>query len=173
MQGLPVLFIITTVDMPFFSIWFFFHGHSPFTGQQRKGEDISLSPLSYFPPLHRHLEINWAITAENLPLHIASSHTWTMNFLFLSASSQPLSDAPLVISDISWRPRHLCRAYIYSSLVLPLVFNALFLKPPHVFNFPCCFLSFFWFLSSDFILLLALILFFQLYCCKPSHVHYL
>ena len=48
----------------FFSIWVFFHEHSRFTGQQGKGQATSLTPLSHFHQFHRHLEINWAITAE-------------------------------------------------------------------------------------------------------------
>ena len=37
-----------------------------------KGEGISLTPHYYFHPLHRHLDISRAITAESSPLHIAS-----------------------------------------------------------------------------------------------------
>ena len=37
-----------------FLIWIFFHEHSPFTGQQGKGESIPLFPLYHFHPLHRH-----------------------------------------------------------------------------------------------------------------------
>ena len=47
----------------FFSIWVFFHEHSRFSGQQRKGEGISLIPLYHFHPLHRRLDI-----LENLSL---------------------------------------------------------------------------------------------------------
>ena len=39
----------------------FFHEHSDFTGQQGKGEAISLIPLYHFHPLHRHLDINQVI----------------------------------------------------------------------------------------------------------------
>ena len=59
----------------FFSIWVFFHAHSRFTGQQGKGKGIYLTPLYHFHPLHRHLDISRAITAESSPLHIASSQT--------------------------------------------------------------------------------------------------
>ena len=45
----------------FFSIWVFFHEHSRFTGQQGKGEAISLTPLCHFHPYHRHLDISQAI----------------------------------------------------------------------------------------------------------------
>ena len=57
----------------FFSIWVFFHEHSRFTGQQGKGEGIYLTPLYHFHPLHGHLDISRAVTAESSPLHIASS----------------------------------------------------------------------------------------------------
>ena len=59
----------------FFSVWVFFHEHSQFTGQQGKGEGIYLTPLYRFHPLHRHLDISRAITAESSPLHIAGSRT--------------------------------------------------------------------------------------------------
>ena len=61
----------------FFSILVFFHEHSQFTGQQGKGEGIYLTPLYHFHPLHRHLDISRAITAESSPLHIADSQTRT------------------------------------------------------------------------------------------------
>ena len=70
----------------FLSVWVFFHEHSWFTGQQEKGEAISLTPLYYFHPLHRHLKISQAITAESSPLHIAVSRTRTDSFWFPSAS---------------------------------------------------------------------------------------
>ena len=70
----------------FFSFWFFFHEHSEFTGQQGKGEAISLSTLYHFHPLHRHLDISWAVNAENSALHIGSSRAGTGNLWFPSAS---------------------------------------------------------------------------------------
>ena len=70
----------------FFSIWVFFHEHSQITGLQGKGEGISLTPHYHFHPLHRHLDISRAITAESSPLHIASSRTQTGNLWFPSAS---------------------------------------------------------------------------------------
>ena len=70
----------------FFSIWVFFHDHSRITGLQGKGEGISLTPHYHFHPLHRHLDISRAITAESSPLHIASSRTRTGNLWFPSAS---------------------------------------------------------------------------------------
>ena len=70
----------------FFSIKVFFHEHSQITGLQRKGEGISLTPHYHFHLLHRHLDINRAITAENSPLHIGSSQTRNGNLWFPSAS---------------------------------------------------------------------------------------
>ena len=69
----------------FFSIWVFSHNHSRITGLQGKGEDISLTARYHFPPLHRHLDIIRAITAESLPLHIRTSRTRTGNLWFLRA----------------------------------------------------------------------------------------
>ena len=60
--------------------WFirvFFHKHSRIIGLRGKGEGISLTHLYHFQPLHRHLDINWAITAESSPMHIGSSRTRT------------------------------------------------------------------------------------------------
>ena len=36
----------------------FFHEHSQITGQRGKGEDISLTPLYLFHPLHKNLDID-------------------------------------------------------------------------------------------------------------------
>ena len=69
----------------FFSIWVFFQKHPRFTGQQRKGEVIYLTPFYNVHPLHRNLDISRAIT-ESSPLHIASSRTQTVNFWFPSTS---------------------------------------------------------------------------------------
>ena len=70
----------------YFSTWVFFYEHSWITGLQGKGEGIPLTPHYHFDPLHTHLDISRAITAESSPLHIASSWTQTGNFWFLSAS---------------------------------------------------------------------------------------
>ena len=67
----------------------FFHEHSRFTGQQGKWKAISSTPFYHFPhfhPLHRHLCIIRAITAESSPLHIASSRTRTRGLWFPRAS---------------------------------------------------------------------------------------
>ena len=57
----------------FFFIWVFFHDHSRITGLQGKGGGISLTTHYHFHPLHRCLDISWAITAESSPLHMAGS----------------------------------------------------------------------------------------------------
>ena len=57
----------------FLSIWVFIHEHSRFTGEQGKGESISLIPLYHFQLLHRHLDIIRAIAVENSTSHIAIS----------------------------------------------------------------------------------------------------
>ena len=66
----------------FFSIWFFFHKYSRFTGQQVKGEAISLYSFNHFLPLHRHLGISWVIAAESSPLRIAGSRNRTWNLWY-------------------------------------------------------------------------------------------
>ena len=81
----------------FFSIWVFFHDHSRIIGRQGKEEGISLTPHYHFHPLHRHLDISRAITAESSPLHIGSSRTRTGNLWFPSASRGPLSYTNLLL----------------------------------------------------------------------------
>ena len=72
-------FILETKKKYFFSIWVFSHDHSRITGLQGKGKGISLTPHYHFHPLHRHLDISRAITAESSPLHIGSSRARTSN----------------------------------------------------------------------------------------------
>ena len=66
--------------------WVSFHNHSRITVLQGKGEDISLTPHYHFHPLHKHLDISGAITAESSSLHIGSTRTRTGNLWFPSAS---------------------------------------------------------------------------------------
>ena len=63
----------------FFLYLGFFHEHPRFTGQQGKDEAISLTPLYYFHPLHRHLDISRTIPAKSSPLHIASNRTFLVS----------------------------------------------------------------------------------------------
>ena len=78
------------IKSPFFfffiCIWIFFHNHSRATGLQGKGEGISLTSHYHFHPLHRHLDISQAITAESSPLHIGSNRTRTGKLWFPSVS---------------------------------------------------------------------------------------
>ena len=57
----------------FFCIWLLFQEYSRFTGQQVKGEAISLYPFYHFHPIHRLLDIIWVIVTEISPLSIAGS----------------------------------------------------------------------------------------------------
>ena len=65
----------------FFSIYLFFQEYLRFTGQQVKGEAISLFPFYHFQPLHRYLDISWVIAVESSPLCIAGSRNRAMNLL--------------------------------------------------------------------------------------------
>ena len=82
---LPVIFCT-------FSVFFFFLPGFSFTNIHHprdstgKGEGIYLTPLYHFQPLHRHLDISRAITAEVSPLHIASCRSRTRSLWFPSAS---------------------------------------------------------------------------------------
>ena len=92
-----------------FFFWVFFGEHSRFTGQQGKGEAISLTSLYHVHPLHRHLDISRAITADSSLVHIASSCTRTGKLWFPSTNRHPLNCTPLNIyygvlmsSGITW-----------------------------------------------------------------------
>ena len=69
----------------FFS-YVFFQEHSRFTGQQGKGEPISLTLLYHFHLLHRPLDTGQTLAAKSSPLHIVSSHTRAGNLWFSGAS---------------------------------------------------------------------------------------
>ena len=74
-----ISYFVFCFSVLFLSIRLFFHDHSRITGLQGKGEGVSVTPHYHFHPLHRHLDINWAITAEKSTLHIGSSRTQTGN----------------------------------------------------------------------------------------------
>ena len=76
---LTMKLVPTQISFLFFPIWVFFNEHLRITRMQVKGEDIPLTVHYHFHPLHRHLNISRAITAESSPLHIASSRTRTRN----------------------------------------------------------------------------------------------
>ena len=67
-------------------MWIFFDEDSRSTELQGKREGISLTPHYHLHPFHRHLDFSRAITAESLPLHIASSRTRTGNLWFPNES---------------------------------------------------------------------------------------
>ena len=54
------------------------------------------TPFYQFRPLHKHVEISRAVTAESSPLHIASDWNRTGNPCFLSARHYALSYAKLL-----------------------------------------------------------------------------
>ena len=69
-------YCIATVKNSYFSIFFFLFS--------------MLTPHCHFHPLHRHLDISWAITAEGSPLHIAATikRSWELSeTIFLSTFS--------------------------------------------------------------------------------------
>ena len=88
MKRLAYLFRFSvTLDVLFFSIWVFFHGHSRVTGLQGNGEGFFFFLTRHYPfhPLHRHLDISRASTAESSSL-LAGSRTRTGKLWFPSAS---------------------------------------------------------------------------------------
>ena len=66
-------------DLPITPFFFFLGFLSPtFTIHRTAGEEgegIYLTPLYHFHPIHRHIDISRAITAESSTLHIAGSRT--------------------------------------------------------------------------------------------------
>ena len=64
----------------FLSICLLLHEYLQFTGQQVKGEAISLYPFYHFLLLHRHSDTIWVVAAERSPLRIAGSRngTWDL-----------------------------------------------------------------------------------------------
>ena len=63
--------------------WLFFHKYSWLTGQQVKGEVISLNPFYHFHPLHRHLDIGWVIAVGSSPVCIAGSCNQAWNLWYM------------------------------------------------------------------------------------------
>lgn len=76
-----VLLKITTNKLIFFLSVFPFTEHLRITGQQGNGENVSNSSLSFLSDL----DMSRGITAESLPLHIASDRIHTKNPCFPSA----------------------------------------------------------------------------------------
>ena len=50
-----------------------FHEYLRFTWQQGKDEAISLILLYHFYPLHKHLDISWAIAVDSSPSNYQSN----------------------------------------------------------------------------------------------------
>ena len=84
-----------------FSIWVFLQEHSRVTGQLQKGDAIFSIPLYIFLPPHRQLDISRAITAENSPLHIASSQTPAGNLWFPRASRNQIITLIIITTTIT------------------------------------------------------------------------
>ena len=64
----------------FYSIWVFFHEHSRFTGQQRKGKTAFLTPLYHFDRFHKRLDISRAITAESSLIRFMLRHFYIIKW---------------------------------------------------------------------------------------------
>ena len=82
-------FFSTNLLMFFFCLGFLSRRFTNHRGRGRAGEGEGhfLTPHYHFRPLHGHLDISRAITAESSPVHIASSRALTGNLCFPSASS--------------------------------------------------------------------------------------
>ena len=63
-------------------------------------EKISLTPHYHFQPLHRHLDISRAVTAEGSPLHIASSQTRTGDLWFPSECKSLNTKLPITKNGV-------------------------------------------------------------------------
>ena len=82
----------------------------------RVRERVSLYPLYHYHPLHRHLDISRAITAESSPLHIASSRTLVS--VRMSLTYKILYQQLLILLSFIMELKHerIIRSY-YSSMV--------------------------------------------------------
>ena len=65
-----------------------------------RGGGISLTPHYHFQPLHRHLDISRAVTAESSPLHIASSQTRTGDLWFPSECKSLNTKLPITKNGV-------------------------------------------------------------------------
>ena len=82
----------------FLSRFSFMDIHNSQDNRGRGSLSLSLTALYHFHLLHRHVDISQAITAESLPMHIASSQTWTRNLFFPNASCHKLCGKQLLVS---------------------------------------------------------------------------
>ena len=102
-----------SIHIYFFSIWFFSWNHSQITGLQEKEEGISITPYYHSHSLHRHLDINRAITTESSPLHIGSRGTRTRNLFYTIRHPALVLDNTLMVrccTDICLFPSKTCEA---------------------------------------------------------------
>ena len=89
----------TKVSKNFFVFFFYLSFLSwTFTNQRTAGKGGGHSLID---PPHRRLDISRAITAENSPLHIASSRHQTGNLWFPGASLYPLSYLNISAASLS------------------------------------------------------------------------
>ena len=118
-----------------FSIWVFLQEHSRVTGQLEKEDAIFSIPPYIFLPTHRQLDISRAITAENSPLHIASSQTPAGNLWFPRASRNQIITLMIIttITAIIKKTKVSCmknKIHVFQQVhVNPFLPNAPFLCP--------------------------------------------
>ena len=77
---------LTASSSFFFLSGFSFTNNHDSQESRGRGRLISVIPFYHFHPLHRHLDISQAITADSSPLHIVSSRSQTGNLWFPYAS---------------------------------------------------------------------------------------
>ena len=116
----------------FFFIRFFFSRISWFTGQQWKGEAISLTPLYHFQPFHRQLDISQVIAAESSPLRIAGSRPQTRNLCFPIGSRKALSYVSFKICPFYTVVRSMLKTWATLGNISLVLLNLIkrFLFPP-------------------------------------------
>ena len=107
---LTVHFIFNNLPPPFFFYLSLLSRTFTIHRTAGNGEGISLTPLYHFHPLHRHLDISWATTAESSPLHIASSRTMCRGELsaviarLIFSFQDAFANASGIYSSTNWLP---------------------------------------------------------------------
>ena len=112
------------------TVWVFLERHSQFTGQEGKGEAISLIPLHSFHLLQRHLDISWAITAWSSLLCIVRSRARTGNLWFLN--TQLLATCPERCLHDDWMTPNTGRVNLISVMLGSQFFTSKISK--HLFH---------------------------------------
>ena len=105
--------------------FFFYLGFlpQPFTKYRTagEGEDIPLTPHYQFYPLHRHLNISWAIAVDSSSLQIGSSRTRTGNLQFCALEFNEWCFLSIISeghdSEICFGIIHLVRTKISEKLI--------------------------------------------------------